>query len=181
MNIVFVAPRSAWRQALAAETRAAAADGHQVRLIAEDGPGWEEHPLDERVEIRWIGARDVQVPEPKAIEIFLRRIPLGLLRRLGRGPLRGPADRVAGKWRRAVLGPLKRRRLPGTEALRERHRIDRVGEALAEWRPDWIVLHEPQAVELGVHWLPGLLDARADLRTTFSYEPRAEANATHAG
>lgn len=178
MNLVFVAPKSAWRDALAAETRAAADDGHQVRVIAED---WAGSDLDARVEVRWIGAKAVEVPESPPVRVFLRRLPLGLLRRVGRGPLRGPAERVSRAWRRTFLGPLKRRRSPRTEAMRERHRIARVRQALHDWEPDWIVLHEPLAVELGVHYLPELLDARPDLKTTFSYETRSPLDPAHAG
>jgi len=181
VNLVFVAPRSAWRQALAAETRAAADAGHRVRVIAEDHPDWESAPIDARVEVRWIGAVDLQAPESRFVRVCLRRIPLELLRRLGRGPLRGPAGSASRRWRRMVLGPLKRRRRPQTEALRAARRLARVQEALADWEPDWIVLHEPHAIELGVRCLPPLLDARPDLVTTFSFEPRAETTATHAG
>lgn len=178
MNIVFVAPKSAWRDALAAETRAAADAGHRVRVIAE---GWDGSMLDARVEVRWIGAKAVEFPESPLVRVFLRRLPLGLLRRIGRGPLRGPAERVSRKWRRTFLGPLKRRRNPRTEIMREQHRIARVRQALDDWEPDWIVLHEPLAVELGVHYLPALLDARPDLTTTFSYETRSSLDPAHAG
>ncbi|MFC3492410.1 hypothetical protein [Glycomyces rhizosphaerae] len=178
MNIVFVAPKSAWRDALAAETRAAADAGHRVRVVAED---WEGSGLDARVETRWIGAKAVEFPESLLVRLFLRRLPLGALRRIGRGPLRGPAERVSRAWRRTFLGPLKRRRNPRTEAMREQHRIARVRQALDDWEPDWIVLHEPLAVELGVHCLPALLDARPDLKTTFSFETRSSLDPAHAG
>ncbi|SDL02579.1 hypothetical protein SAMN05216298_2335 [Glycomyces sambucus] len=174
-TIVFVAPKSAWRRALATETRAAADAGHRVRLVAEEGPAWEETPLDPRVEVVWTGATAVRAPESAAVALLLNRLPLGVLRRAGRGPLRGPAARAAARWRRAVLAPLTRRRWPQTKALREAHRLAAVTAALADGDFDWIVLHEPQAVELGVHWLPALLEARPDLVTTFSFEPRAEA------
>jgi hypothetical protein len=180
VNIVFVAPKSAWRQALAAETRAAADDGHRVCVIAEENPDWESNPIDGRVEVRWTGASELSAPEPLFVNVFLRRLPLGLLRRIGRGPLRGPADRLTRAWRRRVLGRLKKRRWPLTDRMRTARRIDSVREALADWQPDWIVLHEPQAIELGVHYLPEILDARTDLVTTFSYEPRAEASPAHA-
>ncbi|PRY58905.1 hypothetical protein [Glycomyces artemisiae] len=175
MRIVFVAPKSAWRQALAAESRAAADAGHAVRVVAEENPDWDLTPLDERVEVRWTGATKVSAPEPAFIAVFLRKIPLGVLRAVGRGPLHGPADRLSRWWRRTVLGPLKRRRWPETKRLREAHRRDAVAAAVAAGDFDWLVLHEPQAVELGVHWLPRLLDERPELVTTFSFEPRAEA------
>ncbi|MEU5874837.1 hypothetical protein AB0A73_25155 [Glycomyces sp. NPDC047369] len=175
MRIVFVAPKSAWRQALAAESCAAADAGHAVRVVAEEGPDWDLTPLDPRVEVRWTGATAVSAPEPAFTAVFLRRIPLGALRVLGRGPLRGPADGLSRWWRRTVLGPLKKRRWPETKRLREAHRRDAVAAAVGEWEFDWLVLHEPQAVELGADWLPRLLDERPELVTTFSFEPRAEA------
>ncbi|GAA1682965.1 hypothetical protein GCM10009830_32700 [Glycomyces endophyticus] len=175
MNVLFVAPRSAWRQALATETRAACDAGHRVRVVAEEHPDWDLAPLDPRVEVRWTGATAVSAPEPAFVALSLRRVPLAVLRRLGRGPLRGPAQRASGWWRRTVLGPLKRRRWPETQALREAHRRAAVAAAVAEGGFDWLVLHEPQAVELGADWLPAILDARPGLVTTFSFEPRAEA------
>jgi hypothetical protein len=170
MNLVFVAPRSVWRKALAAETRAALDDGHRVRVIAEEHPGL---ALDPRIEIRWIGANELHTPEPRLQRLLLRRLPLGGLRRIGRGPLRRPAQKVARRWKRSVVDPRDKDRRRTTEALRVARRIERTAAAVGEWEPDWIVLHEPQAVELAVDWLPAVLDARPDLVTTFSYEPRA--------
>ncbi|MEU6246330.1 hypothetical protein [Glycomyces sp. NPDC047010] len=172
---MFVAPKSAWRQALAAESRAAADAGHAVSVIAEESPEWDATPIDPRVQVRWTGSSRISAPEPKATALFLRKIPLGALRVVGRGPLRGPADGLSRWWRRTVLGPLKRRRWPETKRLREAHRRTAVAAAVAEAEFDWLVLHEPQAVELGVDWLPRLLDERPELVTTFSFEPRAEA------
>ncbi|RRR97683.1 hypothetical protein [Glycomyces terrestris] len=171
MTVLFVAPKSAWRRALAAETRAAADAGHRVRLLAEEHPDWELTPLDERVEVAWTGASEIRAPEPTFVAIVLRRIPLAILRRLGRGPLRG----LPSWWRRTVLGPITRRRWPQTQALREAHRRAAVEAVLAEGDFDWLVLHEPQAVELSAAALPALLEARPDLVTTFSFETRAEA------
>lgn len=170
MNLVFVAPRSVWRKALAAETRAALDAGHTVRVVAEEHPAL---ALDPRVEIRWISAAELHTPEPRLERLLLRRIPLGTLRRIGRGPLRRPAGRIARRWKRTVLDPRDKDRRRATEALRVARRIERTAAAVAAWEPDWIVLHEPQAVELAVDWLPAVLDARPDLTTTFSFEPRA--------
>jgi hypothetical protein len=174
VTVVFVAPKSVWRQALATETRAALDAGHRVRLLAEEGPDWDETPLDERVEVQWSGATAVVAPEPALVAIMLNRIPLGVLRRVGRGPLRRPAEAAAAWWRRTVLAPSTRRRKARTRALRDAHRRAFLAAALADGDFDWIVLHEPQAVELGVDWLPALLDARPGLVTTFSFEPRTE-------
>jgi hypothetical protein len=171
VNVLFVAPRSAWRQALASETRAAADAGHRVLLLAEEDPDWELTPLDERVEVTWTGASEVRAPEPAFVAVFLRRIPLAVLRRVDRGPLSG----ASGWWRRTVLGPITRRRWPATQALREVRRREAVEAALEAGGFDWLVLHEPQAVELSTGALPALLDARPDLVTTFSFETRAEA------
>jgi hypothetical protein len=181
MNIVFVAPRGTWWQGLATETRAAADAGHRVGVVAEHHDTAAAHPLDPRVEVRWIGAQALEAREPLAADLLLNRIPLGLLRRLGRGPLRRPADRAARRLRRRVLDPRRKRRARRTEERRVRHRIACVRAVLAERDPDWIVLHEPHAVEIAAGFLPPILDERPDLVTTFSYEPRAEASATHAG
>jgi hypothetical protein len=171
MKLLFVAPRSVWRKALDIETRLALADGHTVRVIAEDHP---ELVLDPRVEVSCIGANELHTPEPRLERLLLRRLPLGGLRRIGRGPLRRPAQKVARRWKRTVVDPRDKERRRATEALRVARRSERTGAAVAEWNPDWIVLHEPQAVELAVDWLPAVLDARPDVTTTFSYEPRAE-------
>lgn len=179
MIVLFVAPKSTWRRALAAETRAALDAGHTVRAVAEEHPDFDLEPLDPRVEVRWTGAGDLSAPEPRLTGLLLRRIPLGTLRRIGRGPLRGPADRLARRWRRAVLDPLQRRRRSRTETRRAECRLERIRTAVADWEPDWIVLHEPAAVELGVHWLPGLLDARPGLTTSFSFEPPPEPGHEH--
>lgn len=175
MIVLFVAPKSAWRQALAAETRAAADAGHEVRVVAQEHRDFTLAPLDPRVDAHWIAVVEPGEADPLLVDLVLRRLPLGLLRLLGRGPLRGLADRAARRWRRTVLGPIERRRQPELEALREARRTEAVRAALDRWRPDWIVLHEPHAVELAVHWLPELLDARPDLVTTFSFETRADA------
>jgi hypothetical protein len=172
VKLLFVAPRSVWRKALDIETRLALDDGHAVRVIAEDHP---ELVLDPRVEVRYIGANELHTPEPRLQRLLLRRLPLGGLRRIGRGPLRRPAQKVARRWKRIVVDPRDKDRRRATEALRVERRIERISAAVAEYDADWIVLHEPQAVELAVDWLPAVLDARPDLTTTFSYEPRAEA------
>jgi hypothetical protein len=172
VNVLFVAPRSVWRKALDYETRLALDDGHTVRVVAEEHPGLQ---LDPRVEIRWISAGELHVPEPRLQGLLLRRLPLGGLRRIGRGPLRRPAKKVARRWKRVVVDPRDKERRRATEALRVERRIERISAAVAEYDADWIVLHEPQAVELAVDWLPAVLDGRPDLATTFSYEPRAEA------
>lgn len=170
MKLLFIAPRSVWRKALDTETRLALDDGHRVRVIVEDHP---ELVLDPRVEVEYIGAGELHTPEPRLQGLLLRRLPLGGLRRIGRGPLRRPAGKAARRWKRTVVDPRDKERRRATEALRTARRTEKTSAAVAEWAPDWIVLHEPQAVELAVDWLPAVLDARPELTTTFSYEPRA--------
>lgn len=170
MKLLFIAPRSVWRKALALETRLALDEGHTVRVVAEEHPGL---ALDPRVEVRWISAGELHTPEPRLQRLLLRRLPLGGLRRIGRGPLRRPAEKVARRWKRTVIDPRDKERRRATEALRVARRIERISAAVAEYDADWIVLCEPQAVELAVDWLPAVLDAKPGLTTTFSYEPRA--------
>ena len=92
MKLLFIAPRSVWRKALDTETRLALEDGHHVRVIVEDHP---ELVLDPRVEVEYIGGGELHAPEPRLQGLLLRRFPLGGLRRIGRGPLRRPAGKVA--------------------------------------------------------------------------------------
>ncbi|WP_335986364.1 hypothetical protein [Glycomyces sp. MUSA5-2] len=173
-TIVFVAPISLWRRALATETRAAADAGHRVRLIAEEHPDWHLTPLDERVEVVWTNATSVYAKESPLAELLYVRLPLGLLRRAARGPLRRRARKAARRWRRKVVEPRARLRGPRGKALREAYRVRFLKAALADADYDWIVFHEPQAVELTAEWLPAFLEARPRIATSFSFEPQAE-------
>ncbi|MDN3240407.1 hypothetical protein [Glycomyces tritici] len=172
MNLLFLAPQASRKRAVAVETRRALADGHHVVLIAEAGIGREGWDLDPRVDVEWLEANTIDAAESRSTAFFARKVPLGLLRRLGRGPLRGPAEKAARRWRRRVVQPLDVGRKRETEAMRERHRLDRVHARLRAVRPDWLVLCESAAVELAAEFVPDLLDAHPQTRTTFSYEPR---------
>ncbi|HEX2143174.1 MAG TPA: hypothetical protein VHG10_01575 [Glycomyces sp.] len=171
MNLLFVAPRASRKRAVAIETRRALDDGHRVVLVAEAGANREGWDLDPRVEVEWIGANAIFAPEARSTALLARKLPLGLLRRAGRGPLRGLADKAARRWRRTVVAPIDRRRQIATEAMREAHRLDRVRARLRATEPDWLVLSEPAAVELAVDFVPDLLAARPGTRTTYAYEP----------
>lgn len=172
MNLLFLAPAASRKRAVAAETRRAVEDGHRVVLIAEAGidkQGWED--LDPRVEVDWLEANALSATEPRPTAILARRLPLGLLRRIGRGPLRRPADKVARRWKRRVVQPLDRKRNTATTAMREAYQLERIRARLQEDTPDWLVVCEPKALELGVEFVPGLLDERPGTITTYAYEP----------
>ncbi|MCD0443723.1 hypothetical protein LO763_08825 [Glycomyces sp. A-F 0318] len=171
MNVLFIAPRAKRKRAVAVETRRALADGHRVLLVAEAGTKRDGWDLDPRVEVAWLRANAIVVPERRSTALLTRRLPLGVLRRLGRGPLRGPAAKAARLWKRIVVNPLKRRRKRATEALREPYRLDRVRDALRSSAPDWLVLCEPSALELAVDFVPDFLAERPRTRTTYAYEP----------
>lgn len=171
MNLLFLAPQASRKRAVAVETRRALADGHSVVLVAEAGIGREGWDLDPRVEVEWLQANTIAAAEPRSTAVFARKLPLGLLRRVGRGPLRGPADKAARRWKRKVVNPLDAGLKAETEAMRERHRLERVQARIAAVRPDWLVLSESAAVELAAEFVPDLLDAHPDIRTTFAYEP----------
>ncbi|MFG3342742.1 hypothetical protein [Glycomyces sp. NPDC048151] len=171
MNLLFIAPQASRKRAVAVETRRALDDGHTVVLVAEAGIGREGWDLDPRVDVEWLQANELSAAESRATALFARKLPLGLLRRVGRGPLRGPADKAARGWRRIVVGPLDADRRRETEAMRERHRLERVQARIEAQHPDWLVLCESAAIELAAEFVPGLLDARPGTRTTFAYEP----------
>ncbi|GAA2127957.1 hypothetical protein [Glycomyces algeriensis] len=172
MNLLFLAPAASRKRAVAVETRRAVEDGHRVVLIAEAGirrQGWED--LDPRVEVDWLDANTLSATESPALAVLARRLPLGLLRRLGRGPLRRPADKVARRWERWVVQPLDRRLRAGTTALREARQLERIRARLEYETPDWLVVCEPKALELGIEFLPALLAERPGTITTYAYEP----------
>lgn len=172
MNLLFLAPAASRKRAVAAETRRAVEDGHRVVLIAEAGvgrQGWED--LDPRVEVEWLDANGLTATEPRSTAILARRLPLGLLRRVGRGPLRRPADKAARRWKRHVIRPLDRKRGTATAAMREAYQLERIRARLAKDAPDWLVVCEPKALELGVAFVPGLLAERPGTITTYAYEP----------
>lgn len=179
MNLLFLAPQASRKRAVAAETRRALDDGHTVVLIAEAGVGRDGWGLDPRVDVEWLQANTIEAPEPRATTLFARKLPLGLLRRLGRGPLRTPADKAARRWKRQVTTPLDTDRKRRTDALREQHRLERVRARLKAAQPDWLVLSESAAIELAAEFVPALLDARPDTRTTFAYEPLPGADRDH--
>jgi hypothetical protein len=130
--------------------------------------GWD---LDPRVEVEWLDANSLKAAEPRATALLARRLPLGVLRRVGRGPLRRPADQAARRWKRKVVAPLDERRKRETEAMREQHRLDRVRARVRDTEPDWVVLCESAAIELATEFVPALLEARPDTRATYAYEP----------
>lgn len=171
MNLLFIAPLASRKRAVAVETRRALDDGHRVVLVAEAGVNREGWQLDPRVEVEWLNANALEAPERRSTSVFARRLPLGLLRRIGRGPLRRPADKAARRWKRTVVAPLDERRKRRTEALRDIHRLEWFQARLRATRPDWLVLCEPAAIELATEFVPELIAARPDLRTTYAYEP----------
>lgn len=171
MNLLFLAPLASRKRAVAVETRRALDDGHTVVLIAEAGVNREGWDLDPRVDVEWLSANDLNVTEARSTTLLARNLPLGLLRRVGRGPLRGLADKVAGRWKRHVIRPLDKRLKRETKAIREAHRLERVNARLQAAQPDWLVLCESAAIELATEFVPDLLAARPDLRATYAYEP----------
>jgi hypothetical protein len=178
VNLLFLAPLSSRKRAVAVETRRAVEDGHTVVLIAEAGvnrEGWDD--LDPRVDVEWLSANDLNAPEARSAPLL--RLPLGLLRIVGRGPLRGLAEKVARRWKKHVTNPIDKRRKSETDAMREAHRLDRVRARLAAAEPDWLVLSESAAIELATEFVPDLLAARPDLRATYAYEPLKGADGAH--
>jgi hypothetical protein len=171
VNIVFIAPLAARTRAIEVETRRAVEDGHRVLLVAEGGPRWLDRALDARVETAWLEALPLSAEESRLTGLAARRLPLGLLRRIGRGPLRAPARRVSRAWKRRVVDRLDTRMQRETGLMRESHRLKRIRAALSRVEPDWLVLHEPSAVELGIDFVPGLLEARPQMLTSYAYEP----------
>ncbi|MDA1358514.1 hypothetical protein O1R50_02710 [Glycomyces luteolus] len=169
MNLLFLAPLASRKRAVAVETRRALDDGHTVVLIAEAGVNREGWDLDPRVDVEWLSANELNAPEARSTALL--RLPLGLLRLVGRGPLRRLADKAAGRWKRHVTGPRDKRRKRETDAMREAHRLDRVRARLAAAEPDWLVLCESAAIELATEFVPDLLAARPGLRATYAYEP----------
>ncbi|MEU6858679.1 hypothetical protein AB0B28_07390 [Glycomyces sp. NPDC046736] len=170
MKLLYLAPLASRPGAAAAETRLAAEDGHRVLLLAEGGPKWEGRDLDPRIETVWLDTFSMNAAEPLLISLCRRRIPLGVLRRLGR-----PAEPLARRWRRSVVKPLDRDLSRRTAAMREAHRLARIGDTVREFAPDLLVLGEGAAIELGVHFVPELLDHRPETVTAYAYERGAAA------
>lgn len=170
MRILYVAPVFKRYNAMQTETRQAAEDGHEVHLVADHRAHRGRNPLDERVRVHWLRPEEVRAPESALVDLALRRAPRGVLRRLARGPLVRPAGKALRLWNRRVVRPLDRGRKRRTRALREAYPRDFVMELVASERIDWLVLGEPDAVDLLADDLAGLLARRPDLRTTHYYE-----------
>jgi hypothetical protein len=170
MNVLFVAPSGARAKALATETRRAADAGHRVLLVAESEAKLAGHDLDGRVETHWIGSSEVSYTEPATTRFFRRKVPLGLLRRVGRGPFRKRARKAAKNYRATVIAGLDADKKTRTQRLRRDRRDAVVREQVQGWAPDWVVLHEPLAVEAVAGFLPALIAERPALRTTYAFE-----------
>ncbi|GAA1682940.1 hypothetical protein GCM10009830_32650 [Glycomyces endophyticus] len=170
MNVLFVAPSGARAKALATETRRAVDAGHRVLLVAEGESKLDGHELDGRVQTHWIGSSRLSYTEPRATRLFRRRLPLAVLRRVGRGPLRARARRAAKDWRERVVAPLDAEQKTRTQRMRRDRRDAVVREQVQGWAPDWVVLHEPLAVEAVAGFLPALIAERPALRTTYAFE-----------
>jgi hypothetical protein len=169
MTIVFLAPLAQRRRAAAVETGLAAAAGHRVVLITEQVPEWADEPIDERVEIVWLRALDLRAKDPRWRRLLVQRLPIGLVRLVGRGPLRPLGDKAARKWRRVAVDPFERRLRRRDKDRADAYRRERVPAALAAAGPDRLILLEPPAIELAAELLPGLLQSRPDLRVAFAY------------
>lgn len=168
MTVVFLAPLAQRRRAAAVETRRAVEAGHRVVLIAEQVPDWADDPIDERVETVWLHALDRRSKDC-ALRFLVERLPLGLVRRCGRGPLRPLGDKVARKWRRIAVEPYDRRRRRRDKERCDAHRRAVVPAAVAEAGPDRLILLEPPAIELAAELLPHLLQSRPDLQVAFAF------------
>jgi len=177
LRILYVAPVFKRYNAMRTETHLAVEDGHEVHLVADHRAHQGRGPIDERVRVHWMRPGEVRAPESGLVNLALRRAPRGVLRRLARGPFTQPANRVLRWWNRTVVRPLERGRKRRARAMREAYPRGFVMGLIEAERIDWLVLGEPDAVDLLADDLAGLLARRPDLRTTHYYEGKDPAAA----
>ncbi|WP_026924285.1 hypothetical protein [Glycomyces arizonensis] len=170
MKVLFVMPFAKKYRTMRTEPRLAADDGHEVHLIAEFRPHWEHHSIDPRVNVHWLRTHKLFASSSTLVTWTLCRLPRGVLRRLRRGPLARPAAKALRAWNRKVVKRIERRRKRREGELRQRHRVAVLRSLMAAHDFDWLVLPEPSAIDLLADDLPGLLERRPDLRTTYAYE-----------
>lgn len=174
MKLLYVAPVAKRFRAIEDETRRAADDGHEVHLVAAYRDHWDDHPLDPRVTAHWLHPRS-RATESALVTLLAHRLPRGLLGRLRRGPLARPASAALHAWNRRVAAPIERRRKRRTAERRFEHRSSVISALIEQHRYDWLVLSEPGALDALAERLPGLLERRPELRTTYTYEAFTEA------
>ncbi|THV31983.1 hypothetical protein [Glycomyces paridis] len=176
MKILYATPIAKRYRAIETETRLAAEDGHEVHLVADRRPHWDDHEVDPRVTVFWLRPNELRARENPIVTWLLCRLPRAVLRRLRIGPLTRPADRVLRAWDRRVAHPIERRRRRRTGSMRTAYRLATLTGLIEAHDYDWIVLGEPGAVDLLADDLPALLARRPGLRTTYSYETFLEAD-----
>ncbi|HEU5128870.1 MAG TPA: hypothetical protein VFU12_12850 [Glycomyces sp.] len=170
MRIAFLALSTKAQRRIEVHAAAAAADGHDTEVYVHGLARWAEAVFPAEVRVTHIAADFKPRGERRLARLFVRRLPLGLLRRLGRGPLRAPCKRLAGAWKFHVIKKLDARRKRDNARAR-RETIDaELTRVLAERAPDRLILVDGGSTAVAARILPQCPPGVRDVAIMYGYE-----------
>lgn len=170
MRIAFLALSTKSQRGVEAHAATASADGHRVVVYVHGVTRWERAVFPAGTEVVHIASGFEPAREGRLTRLLVRRVPLGVLRRLGRGPLRPPCERLSGAWRYHVVRRIDRRR-KRRNAHRRRDAIDRaLLREFASRTPDRLVLVDGGSVAVAARILPRTPPAMREVAIMYGYE-----------
>ena len=181
MKVAIIAPGRYNRTAMVQESNRAAADGHRVLAVVGDRDPLCDPDFTEDVEIRYNETGSVRTPAHAGARFWLSKAPMGLLKRLQRGPARRPVRKVRRAYKRHVVDRLNRRLKPAEQRLRRALYARYVADQVSAWDPDLVVLMNTEAIAVADEFLGWLEDRRPGAVVSYSYaEPVLDSGALEA-
>lgn len=170
MRIAFLALSTKAQRRIEVHAAAAAADGHDTEVYVHGVARWAEAVFPAEVRLTHIAADFKPRGEKRLARLFVRRLPLGLLRRLGRGPLRRPCKRLAGAWKFHVVKKIDARRKRDNARARRETIDGELARVLAERAPDRLVLVDGGSTAVAARLLPQCPPGVRDVEIMYGYE-----------
>lgn len=98
MHVLFLALGASRKQAAADESAQVVTDGGRAVVLIEAGKPWAQTHFDPAVEVVELSTVEIARPLVRLEGFALYRVPRGLFRVAGRGPLRAKVRKAAGKY-----------------------------------------------------------------------------------
>ncbi len=109
MHVLFLALGASRKQAAVDESAQVVADGGRAVVLIDTRRPWQQAEFDPAVEVVELSRVEAARLPVRLEQLVLFRLPRGLFRTAGRGPLREKVRRVAGRYEARVADPVHRR------------------------------------------------------------------------
>ncbi|GGK12341.1 hypothetical protein GCM10010124_01070 [Pilimelia terevasa] len=149
MKVLIILLGEARRPAALAEGLAVLAGGGTATVLVHETGPWTAALAEAGLTVRSRAELARRHWPQRLARFVLWRVPAGLARAAGRGPLRAPAERAAARYRSRVAGPVQRRLVDRVHRRLWRDAaVDVVAAHLAREDYDAVVPADPHAVLL---------------------------------